>query len=222
MVISADFPPFAFFDTNKTPPKIVGFDIDIAKRIGDYLGYEIEVKDVEFSVLIPSLQSGRADFAMSGITPTEERAKSVAFSQPYYFMNNMLVHKQDNDFVSREDFEGKRVAATLGTTQEEFAKSWAAEHPGVTIVILNRANDAIQELLSGRVDGVILDETPAGAFVSKNSKLLTMQNLEGESFASAIAFPKNSKHVDEFNRALNHLNETGELDEIIKKWLVGQ
>lgn len=222
MVTSADFPPFEFFSTGETPPKVVGFDVDIAKRIGDYLGYEIEVKDVDFSAIIPSIQSGRADFAMAGITPTEERAKNVAFSQPYYFMDNVMVHRPDNDFVTNKDFEGKKVAVLLGSVQEEFAKNWAASHPGVTIVALNRVGDAIQELLSGRADGVILDETPAAAYVSKYQQKLTMQNLEGNSIGAAIAFPKDSKKVDEFNHALNHLQETGELDDIIKKWLVGQ
>lgn len=222
LVTSADYPPFEFFSTGSGSPKIVGFDIDIAKRIGEYLGYEIEVRDMDFSSIIPAIQSGRADFAMASITPSDERAKAVDFSQPYYFMNNVMIHRIDNDFMGRHDFEGTKIIVQLGSTQEQFAKTWASQHPGVTIVALNRVGDAIQEVLAGRADGVILDETPANAYVEKNKQNITMQNLEGNSFGASIAFPKNSKLVSDFNRALTHLNEIGELDEIINKWLVAQ
>jgi arginine/lysine/histidine transporter system substrate-binding protein len=222
MVTSADFPPFEFFNTSEGAPQIVGFDIDLAKRIGTYLGYEIEIKDVDFSSIIPTLQSGRADFAMAGLTPSEERSKNVSFSQPYYFMNNVMVHRLDNDFMRRHDYEGIRIAVLLGSSTEQFAKTWAAAHAGVTLISLNRVGDAIQEVLAGRADGVILDETPAHAFVDKNNHQLTMQSLEGNSFGSAIAFHKDSHLVADFNRALAHLNEIGELDEIINKWLLKQ
>jgi ABC-type amino acid transport substrate-binding protein len=222
LVTSADYPPFEYFSTGDGEPKIVGFDIDIAQKIGAYLGYEIEVRDMDFPSIIPAIQSGRADFAMAGITPNEERAKMVSFSQPYYFMNNVIVHRLDNDFVRRHDYQGIRVVVQLGSTQEQFAKTWAAAHPGVTLIVLNRLGDAIQEVLAGRADGVIIEETPAHAFVEKNSQQLTLQNLEGNSNGSAIVFSKDSKLVDDFNRALTHLRETGELDETIKKWLASQ
>jgi ABC-type amino acid transport substrate-binding protein len=222
MVTSGDFPPFEFFTTSEGKSQVVGSDIDLAKRIGTYLGFEIEIKDMDFSNLIPAIQSGRADFAMAGITPTDERAKTVSFSQPYYFMNNVMVHRLDNDFMRRHDYEGIKIAVLLGSTQEQFAKVWAAQHPGVTIIPLNRVGDAIQEVLAGRVDGVILDESPSHAYVDKNKLQLTMQNLEGSSFGAAIVFPKDSKLVGDFNRALAHLKETGELDEITKKWHVRQ
>lgn len=222
MVTSADYPPFEFFKTSGGAPKIVGLDIDLVKRIGEYLGYNIEIRDMDYAGLIPAVQSGRADFAMAGITPTEERAQSVSFSQSYYQMNNTMVHRVDNDFLSRKDFEGTKIGVLLGSTHEQFAKIWAAENPGVTIVPLNRAGDAIQEVIAGRVDGVIMDETPAAAYVSRNSQQLTMENLEGHSFGSAILFAKDSPLVAEFNKALDHLRETGDLDEIIRKWVVGQ
>lgn len=219
MVTSADFPPFEFFNTKSGKSEIVGFDVDIAKRVGEYLGYEIEIKDVDFSAVIPSVQTDRADFAMAGITPTKERAKSISFSDPYYFMNNVMIHRLDNDFIARKDYKGVRIIVQLGSLHEQYAKFWQLEHPGSTIITLNRVGDAVQELLAGRADGIICDETPSKAYVNKYNKQLTMQNLEGETFGSAIAFKKDSPLVDDFNRALSHLNEIGALDEIINKWL---
>lgn len=220
LITSADFPPFEYFSTSDGNPQIIGFDIDIANRIADYLGYNLEIRDVDFASVIPSLQSGRADFAMAGITPTEERQKSIDFSTPYYFMNNVMVHRLDNDFLRRKDYNGTIIAVLLGSTQEQFAKTWAQTHQGIKIVQLNRVGDAIQEVLSGRADGVILDETPAQAYIERNKHNLTSQNLEGSSFGAAIAFPKGSPLIEDFNRALAHLRDTGMLDEIVKKWLV--
>lgn len=220
LVTSADFPPFEYFSTGNGDTKIVGFDIEVAQRIGTYLGYEIEVRDVDFASIIPTLQSSRADFAMAGITPTEERAKNIDFSQPYYFMNNVMLYRKNNNFMGRKDYEDMKVTVLLGSTQEQFARTWAESHKGVTIVPMNRVGDAVQEVLAGRADGAILDATPAQAYLDKYSDTLTQNNLEGDRFGAAIAFPKGSKLVDDFNRALTHLRDTGALDEIVHRWLV--
>lgn len=219
MVTSGDYPPFEFFSTAEGASELVGFDIDVAKRLAEYLGYELEIRDIDYASIIPALKSGRASFAMAGINPTEERAKSVDFSQPYYFMNNVLIHRLDNDFIRRHDYEGVKITVLLGSTQEQFAKVWAESHPGVKIIPMNRTGDAIQEVIVGRADGAILDETPAMAYVHKNTTKLTVKTLEGESYGNVIAFPKGSPLVEDFNRALAHLRDIGALDEIIKKWL---
>lgn len=219
MVTSADYPPFEFFINQGSGAKIAGLDMDIAHRVAEYLGYEIETKDVDFSAVIPLVQSGQADFAIAGITPTQDREKDVSFSQPYYFMNNVMIHRIDNDFIRRGDYKGVRIIVQLGSLHEQYAKIWQQQNPGSTVLTLNKLGDAVQELLAGRADGIICDETPSKAYISKYSQELTMQNLEGESFGLAIAFKKDSPLVIDFNRALDHLNEIGALDEIINKWL---
>lgn len=72
MVTSADYPPYEYRDTASGKNEIIGFDVDIAKYIAQQLGFELEIKDTDFSGIIPALQSRRADFAMAGMTPTAD------------------------------------------------------------------------------------------------------------------------------------------------------
>ena len=94
MVTSADYPPYEFRNTATGNNKIIGFDVDIAKYITKELGYQLEIRDTDFSGIIPALQSKRADFAMAGITPTAERKKNVDFSTIYYEAKNTIVAKK--------------------------------------------------------------------------------------------------------------------------------
>lgn len=94
MVTSADYPPYEFRDTATGKNEIIGFDVDIAKRITQELGYDLEIRDSDFNGLIPALQAGRADFVMAGMTPTPERKKNVDFSDIYYEAKIQLLPKK--------------------------------------------------------------------------------------------------------------------------------
>ena len=94
MVTSADYPPYEFRNTATGNNEIIGFDVDIAKYITKELGYQLEIRDTDFSGIIPALQSKRADFAMAGMTPTAERKKNVDFSNIYYEAKNTIVTKK--------------------------------------------------------------------------------------------------------------------------------
>src|SRR5689334_7915697 len=89
--VSADYPPFEF----KQNGRIVGFDVDLAEELAKELGYTVEIQDMDFSALIPSLKTGRVDFVMSGISVNEERKKNVRFGDPYYSGKFAVVSKSD-------------------------------------------------------------------------------------------------------------------------------
>ena len=220
MLTAADNPPFEFYQTGDDTKEIVGYDIDLAKKIADYLGYTLEIKDVDFSGIIPGLMHGRADFAMAGISATDERKKNVDFSDPYYSANNFILTKSGSDFVQRTKYENNQVGVQLGSTQEEFAKLWVGSRPGVKIISLNKLGDIVQEVLAGRLDGAIMEETPANAYMNSSENKLAIFPLQGnQDGASAIAFPKGSAKRDEFNQALQALKDSGFMDELAKKWL---
>ena len=80
--------------------------------------------NTDFNGIIPALQSGRADFAMAGMTPTAERKKNVAFSDIYYEAKNTIVAQQGSNLTKPEDLAGKNVGVQLGSTQEEAAKKF--------------------------------------------------------------------------------------------------
>lgn len=90
MGTNAQFPPYEFYNDEN---KITGIDADFAKAIGDYLGYEVTIEDMQFDSLIPAVSSGKIDFVMAGMTVTEERLKSVNFTDPYYTGKQVIIVK---------------------------------------------------------------------------------------------------------------------------------
>ncbi len=214
MVTSADYPPYEFRDTATGKNEIVGFDIDIAKYITKELGFELEISDTDFNGIIPALQSRRADFAMAGMTPTEERKKNVDFSDIYYEAKNTIVALKGSNLNSPEDLAGKNVGVQLGSTQEKAAK----EFKNVNLKSLNKTAEIIQEVKAKRIEAAIIEDTIAKGFIDSNPDLEfnTIANV-GEA-GSAIAFPKGSERVDDFNRVLAQMKQSGEINNLVKKW----
>ncbi|WP_226585587.1 ABC transporter substrate-binding protein/permease [Microseira wollei] len=219
MVTSADYPPYEFRDTASGKDDIIGFDVDIAKYITNQLGYDLEIKDTDFSGIIPALQSGRADFAMAGMTPTEERQKNVDFSDIYYEAKNTIVTRKGSNLKTPKDLSGKKVGVQLGSTQEKTAK----EFKNVQLVALNRTGDLIQEVKARRIDAAVIEDTIAKGFIANNPDLqFSTIPSKPEEAGSAIAFPKNSRLVNDFNRILAEMKQSGEIERLIKKWFENQ
>jgi His/Glu/Gln/Arg/opine family amino acid ABC transporter permease subunit len=215
MVTSADYPPYEFRKTASSNNEIIGFDIDIAKYITQKLGYQLEIRDTDFSGIIPALQSNRADFAMSGMSPTTERKKSIDFSDIYYESKNTIVAKKPSNLKTPEDLAGKKVGVQLGTIQANTAKKWQ----NVQIISLNKTGDIIQELKSGRIDAAIMEDTVAKGFIANNSDLeFHLIPSNSEELGSAIAFPQDSPLLKQFNPVLEEMKKSGEIEVLVKKW----
>lgn len=214
MATSADYPPYEYVDSTSGQQEIVGFDVEIAKYITEQLGYELQINNVDFNSLIPALQAQRADFVMAGMTPTEERKQNVDFSDIYYEAKNTIVSRQGSGLTSAESLRGKTVGVQLGSTQEQAAK----DLEGLNVKPLNRINEMIQELKAGRIDAIIMEDTVAKGYIESNSDLEfhAIPN-EGEA-GSAIAFPKDSELVGEFNTVLQEMKDSGKLEELVNKW----
>lgn len=218
MGTSADYAPFEYIDTAKGN-EIIGFDVDLAKMITKELGYEFEIVDMDFTGLIPALQSGKVDFVLAGMTPTKERKKSVDFSDVYYVSRNMIVSKKGSGIKTVEDLKGKTVGVQTGSIQEGEAQK-IAKTVDMKIESRNRIPELIQEIQAGRFDAAIIEDTVARGYLkTSNGKLEghTIPTNEQEA-GSAIAFPKGSKLRDEFNKVLQEKMKNGEVDKLIKKW----
>lgn len=218
MATSADYPPYEFVETSGGSEEIVGFDIDIARYITDQLGYELEINNIDFNGLIPALQAGRADFVMAGMTPTEERQENVDFSAIYYDAKQTIVSSADVAIASPADLSGKTVGVQLGSIQEGLAKDLAETTPDMTLMPLNRINEIIQELKSGRIDAAIIEDTVANGFLASNPDLEAVVIPEEGPVGSAVAFPKDSELVDDFNAVLEEMKADGTMEELINKW----
>ncbi|QQE65320.1 ABC transporter substrate-binding protein [Leptolyngbya sp. BL0902] len=218
MATSADYPPYEFVETSGGTEEIVGFDIDIARHIATELGYELEITNMDFNGLIPALQAGRADFVMAGMTPTEERKQNVDFSEIYFEARNMLVFPADQAITGPQDLAGKTLGVQLGSIQEGLGNDLVAEVPNLTLAPLNRINEIVQELRSGRIDAAIMENTVADGFLANNPDLRAVEIEDQEAAGSAIAFPKDSERVEDFNRVLAEMKSSGLMEELVLKW----
>lgn len=217
MGTSADYPPYEFIDTAGSG-EIVGFDIDIANYIAEKLGFEIEIKDMDFGGLIPALLSERVDFVLSGMTPTPERLENVDFSDIYYVAEQMIVSKADSGISSLEDLAGKKLGVQLGSIQVDLANSIAEEFEGVQIEERNKITDLVQELKAGRIHAAIIEDKVAEGHLKANTDLAAFIIEEEGEAGSAIAFPKGSDLANQFNEVLREMIENGEMEKLIEKW----
>ena len=215
MAINATFPPFESIDNGTD--NYVGIDIDIANHIAEKLGKELEINDMQFSALVPTMESGRADLIISGISPTEERQKVLSFSNPYYFPMNVIICAKGADYTELGQLEGKIIGVSMGTSYAEIAKSVK----DATVSELDSTPLVVQDILSGRCDAGIFDATQAAVFVQENEGLechIISSDITLED-TFAIALPKDSEYVDQINDILAEMNEDGTLHEILVKYM---
>lgn len=215
MGTSADYKPFEYIDTAKGQDPI-GIDIEIVKAITDNLGYELKIRDMDFGGLIAALQNGQVDLVASAMSATDERKKSVDFSDIYYTSKHVIVSKQGSGINSVEDLEGKKVGAQLGSIQQDKANELAKDIP-FTVDARNRIPELIQEIKVGRMDAAIIEDTSAQGYLNENPDIesFTIEDTDG---GFAIAFPKGSELREKFNKELNAMIENGEVDNIVKKY----
>ncbi|PZE20170.1 basic amino acid ABC transporter substrate-binding protein [Paenibacillus xerothermodurans] len=211
MGTSADYPPYENVDA-KNGGEIVGFDVDIAKYVADKMGYELQIQNMDFNGLIAALQSKRVDFVMSAMSVDEERKKSVDFSDTYFVAKNTIVSK--GDYTTLDSIKDKRIGVQLGSTQEQVV----ADMKEAQVKKLNRIPEIIQELKSGRIDAAIIEDAVVQGFAKNNPDLKFTEIPAEKEEGYAVAFPKGSPLVNEFNQALKELQESGKKDELIKKW----
>lgn len=211
MGTNAEFPPFEYIAGGE----VTGFDVDIAKKIADKLGLELKIENMQFSGLIAALQTKKIDFIAAGMTNTEERAKSVNFSQDYFEASQVIIVKKDSDAVKgKADLEGKKIGVQLGTTGEMEAKKIA----DATVESYDAGFAAVMDLANGKLDAVVIDQKPAEKFVSKNDKVMILEEeLTKEAYAIAVN-KEDDALLDTINQVIQELQESGEYDALYEKY----
>lgn len=212
---NAEFPPFEFVGDDGEPD---GFDIALIKAIGEELGVAVEVENMEFDSLVASIGS-KIDVAIAGMTITEERQNSVDFSDSYYEAVQYVLVPADSDIAGIADLEGKTIGAQLGTTGdfliEDIADATASQY--------NKGVDAVNDLVNGRLDAVIIDKNPAMVFAEKFEG--EIKAIDGADFAFepenyAIAVPKGDEAlVSIINNALATIKEDGTFDQLVSEYI---
>lgn len=215
--LNATFPPFESVEVVDGKTEFIGMDLELVEKLSEKLGFTYEITDLAFAGLVGALQSDRADFVCSGISPTEERLENVDFSISYYYPGIAVVSKKDNPLVDVDELKGKDVLVGFGTTYEAWANKNIED---ANVKSIDGTPAVIQELKNSRGEAAILDANQAAEFVKENEDLqfnvLEYDKSRENSFA--IGFPKESELTEIFNEELENMLENGEMDELIIKW----
>lgn len=217
--MSADYAPYEFHYIDESGKDVIGgFDVDIANEIAKKIGVELAIQEMDFDALVAALPAGKIDLVISGMNPTEERAKVVDFSEIYYnSKHGVLVRAEDVDkYKTFADLEGAKVGAQLGSTQEQIAKS---EIPNADLQLLANVNNLILELKSGKVDAIVMEKPVAEMAVKTNPELAVGEpTYEEKTGGNAVGIAKgNEELLAKVNEVIKELNETGKMDDYILK-----
>ena len=219
MATNAAFPPYEYKDGDK----IVGIDAEIAAEIAKKLDMELEIVDIEFGSIVSGVQSGKFDMGMAGLTVTEDRKKSVNFSDTYATGVQVVIVKEDSAIKSVDDLAGKDIK--IGVQQDTTGDIYASDTPenggyGEDHVVRYKTGaDAVEALKTGKVNCVIIDNEPAKSFVKANEGLKILET-EYVTEDYAIAVSKDNKELlEKINKALEELKKDGTIDKIIAKYI---
>ncbi len=218
VALNPHFAPFEFKTIQDGKDTIAGADIEIAKVIGDELGVKVKFSEMSFDNVLASVQSGKADIAISGISATKERQKIFDFSDTYYDSETVLLVKKDatETYKQISDFSKKSIAVQKGSIQENIAKANLSD---ANVVSLAQPGEAINELKSGQVEGVVLEKAIAKGYVDQNSDL-TMSDIALKSDSNdayAVAMPKGSDDLKaKVNKIIAKLKKEGKIDSYVQ------
>ena len=212
---NAAFPPFEFVGDDGKPD---GFDMALIKAVGEKIGMDVQIQDMEFDSLVSSIGS-KIDVAIAGMTVTEERKNMVDFSDPYYEAVQAVLVPKGAAIATADDLKNLKIGVQLGTTGEFIAD----EIEGATVSAYNKAVDAVNDLNNGRVDAVIVDKNPAAVFGEQFKDQVDV--LDGSQFGFeqenyAIALPKgNTELAGKINNALKELKADGTYDKLVQQYI---
>lgn len=213
MGTSADFSPFEFLKSGK----VTGIDVEIARKIADKLGVELEIKDTSFNSLIMELNNEEIDFIVAGFTKTEERAKSVDFSDSYFTASQKIVVKNNSSIKNPEDIHGKKVGVQLGTTGDSLCSG--DDFKDIQVFRYEKFTEAIIALSSGSIDCVVMDGFSANQVVKNNINFCVIpESLTEESYCIGIK-KGNLGLMACINKIISEMKQSGEIDKIVDSYM---
>lgn len=214
--MSADYAPYEFHTIIDGKDQIIGFDVDVANEIASSLGVELEIREMDFGMLLAALQSGKIDMVISGMSPNAEREKSVDFSDVYYkaVQSILVLDRNKNIYTSLEDLANKKIGVQMGAIQARIAEE---QIENANITELTKVDQLITELKSGKIDAVVVEKPVAETILTTNEDLfLTEIPVKYDDGGAAIAVKKGSSDLlDEVNNIIDGLISNGKIDEFV-------
>ena len=212
MATNATVPPY---EMTTDSGEIEGIDVDTAKAIAEKLGLELQIDDMDFDAALLSVQQGKADIVMAGVTVTDERKAVMDFSDSYATGIQSIIVPNDSDIASPDDLAGKKIGTQRGTTGYIYCSDDFGED---SVVAYDNGLTAVQALNNGQVDAVVIDNAPAKEYVAANPGLKVLDTSYAEE-DYAIGLAKGSALKDAINTALEELKADGTLQSIVDKYI---
>ena len=213
MATNATFPPYEMTTDAGT---IEGIDVDTAQAIAEKLGLELQIDDMDFDAALLSVQQGKADIAMAGITVTDERMAVMSFSDSYATGIQSIIVPEGSDIASPDDLAGKKIGTQRGTTGYLYCSDDFGED---AVVAYDNGLTAVQALNNGQVDAVVIDNEPAKAYVESNPGLKILDTSYAEEDYAIGMNKSNTALVEAVNAALEELKADGTLQSIVDKYI---
>ena len=196
MSTNAAFPPYESTDDNGN---FVGIDIDVATAIAEKLGLELQVDDMDFDAALLAAQNGKSDLVMAGVTVTEDRQLVMDFSDSYATGIQSIIVKEDSDVTTPDDLADKMIGTQRGTTGYIYCSDdFGDEH----VTPYDDGLTAVQALVNGQVDAVVIDNAPAKEFVAANPGLKILDTAYAEEDYAIGVAKGNTAMLDAINGAL--------------------
>ena len=219
MATNATFPPY---ENVSDDGGFEGIDIDIAQAIADELGLELVVDDMDFSSILTAVQGGKADIAMAGMTVTDERKESVDFTVPYTTAVQVVIVPEDSPIKTIDDLaNANMIGCQEGTTGYIYCSAppeedgYGEDH----VTAYTSGPVAVQALVAGKVDAVVIDQEPAKQYVAANPGLKILETeFAVEDYAIGIS-KDNPELYEAVNDALQKLIDDGTVQSIIDKYI---
>ena len=212
MATNATFPPY---EMTTDAGEFEGIDIETAQAIADKLGLELQIDDMDFDAALLSVQQGKADIVMAGVTVTDERKAVMDFSDSYATGIQSIIVPEGSDIATADDLAGKKIGTQRGTTGYIYCSD---DFGDKNVVAYDDGLTAVQALNNGQVDAVVIDNAPAQEFVAANPGLKVLDTSYAEE-DYAIGMAKGSALEDAVNKALEELKADGTLQAIVDKYI---
>ena len=222
MSTNAQFPPYEMVADGEgfNGTGFEGIDVEIASAIADKLGLELQIDDMEFTSALTAVQNNAADVILAGLSYNEERDEVLDFTDSYATGVQVVIVKDGSD-VTMDNLGEKMIGTQRGTTGYIYASD-TPENGGYGedhVLAYDNGATAVQALMNGQIDAVIIDEAPAKEFVAANEGLTILPgNWVEEQYCAAVD-EGNTALQNAINTALNELMDDGTVDEIIAKYI---
>ena len=223
MSTNAQFPPYELVSDGEgyQGTGYEGIDVEIAYALAEKLGLELVIDDMDFDGALLAVQNGRSDIVMAGVSVNEERLVNMDFTDSYANGVQVVIVPEDSDIQSIEDLEGKQIGCQRGTTGFIYCSD-TPENGGYgedAVTAYDDGATAVQALLNGQIDCVVIDNAPAQEYVNANPGLKILDTeFANEDYAIGVA-KGNTALRDALNVALDELEADGTIQGIIDKYI---